>query len=75
MSKFRLGFLIAALFAVSVASGKVPPKPDDKKDPQEKFEPKGAPGAGQKFLARFVGDWKVEKTFFPRTPGVEPAES
>ena len=54
MSKFRLGFLIAALFAVPVAFGQIPPKPDDKKDPQEKFEPKGAPGAGQKFLARLL---------------------
>ena len=74
MSKFRLGVLIAALIAIPVASGQAPPKPDDKKDPQEKFEPKGAPGAGQKFLARFAGDWKVEKTFYPRTPGAEPAK-
>ncbi len=75
MSKFRLGILIAALVAIPMASGQAPPKPDDKKDPQEKFEPKGAPGAGQKFLVRFAGDWSVEKTFFPRTPGAEPAKS
>lgn len=50
-------------------------KPDDKQDPQEKFEPKGAAGAGQKFLAHFTGDWTVEKTFFPRTLGAEPAKS
>lgn len=75
MSKCFLVILMAALFAIPVASGQAPPKPDDKKDPQEKFEPKGAPGAGQKFLARFAGDWTVEKTFFPRTPGAEPAKS
>lgn len=38
----------------------------DKKDPQDKFEPRSAPGAGQKYLARFVGDWDVVKTFHPR---------
>ena len=38
----------------------------DKKDPQSSFEPKSKPGAGQKFLERFVGDWTVAKTFHPR---------
>jgi Protein of unknown function (DUF1579) len=30
------------------------------------YEPANAPGAGQKLLAQFVGDWDVVKTFFPR---------
>jgi Protein of unknown function (DUF1579) len=35
------------------------------KDPQSKYEPRSKPGAGQKFLERFVGDWDVVKTFYP----------
>jgi Protein of unknown function (DUF1579) len=31
------------------------------------YEPPNAPGAGQKLLAQFVGNWDVVKTFFPRT--------
>ena len=30
------------------------------------FEPRSAPGAGQKLLEKFVGDWSVTKTFYPR---------
>jgi hypothetical protein len=37
-----------------------------KRDPQSTFEPRSAPGAGQQFLAKFVGDWDVVKTFYPR---------
>jgi hypothetical protein len=37
------------------------------KDPQSTIEPRSAPGAGQKFLEKFVGDWDVAKTFYPRT--------
>jgi hypothetical protein len=29
------------------------------------YEPPNAPGAGQKLLAQFAGDWEVVKTFFP----------
>jgi hypothetical protein len=29
------------------------------------YEPSTAPGAGQRLLAQFVGDWNVVKTFFP----------
>jgi hypothetical protein len=38
----------------------------DKKDPQSTFEPRSKPGAGQKFLEKFVGDWQVLKKFFPQ---------
>jgi hypothetical protein len=41
-------------------------KKEDKKDPQATFEPKSKPGAGQKFMEKFVGDWDVTKTFHPR---------
>jgi uncharacterized protein DUF1579 len=36
-------------------------------DPQSTYEPRSGPGAGQKLMARFVGDWEVVKSFFPRT--------
>ena len=29
------------------------------------YEPANGPGAGQKLLAQFVGDWDLVKTFFP----------
>ncbi len=51
-----IGFLVVAA---------EPPAKD--KDPQATVEPRSGPGAGQKFLAKFVGDWEVEKTFYPRT--------
>jgi hypothetical protein len=31
----------------------------------KEYEPPSAPGAGQKLLAQFVGDWDMTKTFFP----------
>lgn len=43
-----------------------------KKDPQQSIEPKAGPGEGQKFLSKFVGDWKVVKKFYPRNGG-EPS--
>jgi len=48
------------------APGQVPAGKKDK-DPQSAFEPRSRPGAGQKFLEKFVGDWEVAKAFFPRT--------
>jgi hypothetical protein len=41
--------------------------PTKQKDPQSSYEPRSAPGAGQKFLEKFVGDWEVVKTFHPRS--------
>jgi hypothetical protein len=37
------------------------------RDPQSTYEPRSAPGTGQKFLAKFVGDWDVAKAFYPRS--------
>jgi Protein of unknown function (DUF1579) len=34
--------------------------------PQAPFEPRSSPGAGQKLLEQFAGDWTVIKTFYPR---------
>lgn len=52
--------LTGALF-ISIASGQV------KSDPQSAAEPRSGPGAGQKFLEQFVGDWDVVKTFYSRS--------
>ena len=35
-------------------------------DTPNTFEPASKPGAGQKFLEKMVGDWTVEKVFYPR---------
>jgi len=39
------------------------------------YEPANAPGAGQKLLAKFVGDWSVVDTFYPSkgTPKISKA--
>lgn len=34
-------------------------------DPQNAYEPKNPPGAGQALLAKFEGDWDMVKTFYP----------
>ncbi len=54
-------FAIAAGIALSAAAQ------DKSKDPQASYDPRSAPGAGQKFLEKFVGDWNVQKVFHPRT--------
>lgn len=71
---FRPLFALAVpVFACLLAgSGVGQDKKDDKKDPPQKkdplqsFEPKSKPGAGQKFLEKFAGEWDVVKTFHPR---------
>jgi hypothetical protein len=37
-----------------------------RRDPQSSLEPRSGPGAGQKYLESFVGDWDVVKVFHPR---------
>lgn len=61
---FRLP--VAAAVVLLVVAAQSPDKKADPKDPQSAFEPKSKPGAGQKFLERFVGDWEVTKTFHPK---------
>ncbi len=71
---FRFALLTLSVALAGLTSAAQPPsKSEDKKDPQAKFEPRSKPGAGQKFLEQFVGDWNVAKTFHPRTG--EPAKS
>lgn len=59
--------LIPALTVLCAGPALPQDRKDDKKDPLSSFEPKSKPGAGQKFLEKFVGDWEVTKTFHPRT--------
>lgn len=69
------GTLLALLLLVAAVGGQPPAGDKDKKDPQEKFEPKSGPGEGQKFLTKFAGEWEVVKTFYPRAEGAEPVKS
>jgi hypothetical protein len=70
MIRLAIGFFLLPLAMLSVGVGQPPnkqdDKKDDKKDPQAAYEPRSKPGAGQKFLEKFVGDWEVAKTFHPR---------
>src|SRR5262245_43023052 len=61
-------FVLAAMLAL--AGGELVCGADaggEKADPQASFEPRSDPGAGQKYLSAFVGQWEVAKTFYPRT--------
>ncbi len=61
--------LLALICLLAVACGVVAQQPD----PQSSYEPRSQPGAGQKFLEKFVGTWDVDKTFYPRSG--DPAKS
>jgi hypothetical protein len=57
--------MIAAVAFGAVAARAQQAEP--RKDAQSSFEPRSRPGAGQKYLEAFVGDWDVVKVFYPRT--------
>lgn len=60
--------LAAALAMLATACAiDTPPAPPPGNDPQAAYEPPSQPGAGQEFLARMVGDWRVVKTFHSRS--------
>ena len=62
--------LVLVLFVCSFSTSPAAQekKPSAKqKDPQSEYEPRSKPGEGQKFLQKFVGDWGVMKTFYPRS--------
>jgi hypothetical protein len=65
MTLSRLRFLVVSLMVGVLVGADKPPQVQ--KDPQSTYEPRSNPGAGQKFLEKFVGDWDVQKTFYPRT--------
>jgi hypothetical protein len=68
MKRF-LSCSLGLVMVAAVLAADDPPKKDRSKDkdPQSSFEPRSKPGAGQKFLEKFVGDWDVDKAFFPRS--------
>lgn len=66
MLRSRWGCLLV-LLAVGLPAGGQDPSKKPAKDPQSSFEPRSGPGAGQKVLEKFVGDWEVVKTFYPRS--------
>lgn len=57
VTKWILAALVAAIAATAAAAQQT----------HNQYEPPNAPGAGQKLLAQFAGDWDVVKTFFPKT--------
>lgn len=59
-----LGFVLLSAVGLTAFAGDPPAKD---KDPQSSYEPRSEPGEGQKFLAHFVGEWEVVKTFYPRS--------
>ncbi len=65
---------ILVVAAVTLVGAGEPQQPASKKDPQASFEPRLGPGAGQKYLEAFVGDWDVVNTFYPRSGG-EPSRT
>jgi hypothetical protein len=54
--------IVACFLTIAAATGAQVPK-----DAQSTFEPRSAPGLGQKYLEKFVGEWEVTKVFHPRT--------
>jgi Protein of unknown function (DUF1579) len=60
-------FVAAALMLAAAPAFGQDKKDQGKKDPQSQFEPRSNAGAGQKFLAKFVGEWNVVKSFFPQS--------
>jgi hypothetical protein len=59
-------FLSFHHFSISLTAQEKRP-PTKQKDSQSEYEPRSKPGEGQKFLQKFVGDWHVVKTFYPRS--------
>src|SRR5262245_59674787 len=57
--------IVVSLAVASVAGAGEPRQRS--KDAQSTFEPRSEPGAGQKYLQAFGGDWVVTKTFYPRS--------
>jgi hypothetical protein len=58
--------LVISLLGIGLLLG-ADKAPQPQKDPQASYEPRSSPGAGQKFLEKLVGDWDVQKTFYPRS--------
>jgi hypothetical protein len=57
MNNMRKWIIATLLFAAATAAFA--------QQTHNQYEPPNGPGAGQKLLAQFAGDWDVVKTFFP----------
>ena len=62
----RSTIVILAVLCAGLLCGNATGQDEKKKDPLKSFEPKSKPGAGQKFLEKFVGEWDVVKSFHLR---------
>ena len=58
---------LGSLFLATAGRADDAPAKANQKDPQSTYEPRSAPGEGQKFLKQFEGQWSVAKTFHPRS--------
>lgn len=58
--RIAASLIVVCCLIVTVAAGQ-----EGKKDAHSGYEPNSAPGAGQKYLARMVGNWAVRKVFYP----------
>ncbi len=56
-------WIVSALFFAIVAIA----QPAIAQQTHKEYEPPAAPGAGQKLLAQFSGDWEMVKIFYPAT--------
>jgi hypothetical protein len=66
--KSRILLLMTTVAAVVLAPGHARAKAQEPgKDAESSYEPRSRPGAGQKYLESFVGDWDVVKVFYPRS--------
>jgi Protein of unknown function (DUF1579) len=74
MERRCLRSVVAVAAIICLVGAGEPQAPAARKDPQASFEPRLSPGAGQKYLEAFVGEWDVVKTFYPRSGG-EPSRT
>lgn len=68
MTTLRSGVLLALFLSAWLTTTNAhAQQTKDRQDPQSTYEPRSQPGIGQKFLEKLVGDWDVEKVFYPRS--------
>ena len=67
-------FAAAGLMGLEIAAAQDATPAAPNKDAQARYEPPSGPGAGQAFLAKFEGQWTVERIFYPPSGGA-PAKA
>ena len=58
---------------IVITGDPAPAQQNPQKDPQSTFEPRSAPGEGQKLMEKLVGEWDVVKSLF--LPGRDPGRT